>query len=104
MTVLYRYDTVRWSESRLMLTKREFPVIKETPCGAWISHYGGKKFVNLGAKKRYACPTEKEAFESFQARKRKQVGILTHRLAEAKAALNLTLKDDSTYITISELT
>ena len=51
---------------------RKYPIIKRTPKGCWISMdeiENPKKFVLLTARKRYACPTEGEAVESFIARK-----------------------------------
>lgn len=66
-----------------------FPIIKSTPCGAWVGVYGEKKFVRLNvAGKKYACHTIEEALESFKRRKQRQIVILTSRLKEAE--LNLT--------------
>ncbi|UPT95468.1 hypothetical protein J4G48_0040655 [Bradyrhizobium barranii subsp. apii] len=56
-----------------------------TPKGAWVCG----RFVLLSATKRWACPTEEEALESFMARKRKQIRILSHRLKEAEVDLAL---------------
>ncbi len=91
--ILYRFQEILWSERSVSLVKQEHPVIKETPCGAWIDYYGSRKFVRLDAKKQFAHKTEKEAFESFQARKRRQVSILKTKLAIAEAALRLTPED-----------
>lgn len=95
--ILYRFKESRYSDAVLMLLKFEFPVIKETKCGAWIDEYGHKRFVNLEARKKYACRTEQEALESYHARKKRQVRILEHRLAEARAALTLTPENETAY-------
>jgi hypothetical protein len=97
MDTLYRFHEVRWSESRLVLVKDEFKVLSKTEHGVWIDVYGNKRFVNLDARKRYACPTVQEALESFQARKKRQIRILTRQLKQAEAALTLTPENDSTY-------
>jgi hypothetical protein len=95
---LYRYQEMRWIEDRLSLVLNKFPIRKQTPCGVQIDVFGRRRFVNLGSKKRYACPTEAEALESYRARKRRQIGILRYRLAEAEAALQLQADGDRTYI------
>ena len=60
-------------------------VLKHTHKGVWISPWvGGKKFVLKDAHKRYACPTEAEAYESFIARKKREQGILSHQLENSK--------------------
>ena len=76
-----------------------YPVIKRTPCGAWICmgvFLGGepfdcshKRFVNLKATKRFACETEEEALYSFMARKTRQISILTRQLRQAQEAFSL---------------
>ena len=97
---LYRYTNMqfgsedsRFCEIKLILSK--YRVIKTTRCGKWITssdyltyadQYVDKKFVNMEAKKRFACPTEKEALQSFIARKNRQISILSHQLDVAKRA------------------
>jgi len=95
--ILFRYHEARFSERCLMLIKEEFRVIKETKCGVWIDYYGRKKFVNLYARKVFACRTEDEALKSYHARKRRQVSILRHQLAQAEAALKLNPTDCQVY-------
>jgi hypothetical protein len=63
-----------------------FQINRRTPKGAWIDG----KFVLLSATKRWACPTEDEAIESFKARKRKQISILASKLTLAERELSLT--------------
>ncbi len=97
MDTLYRFHEVRFSESKLILIKDEFKVLSNTEHGVWIDVYGHKRFVNLGSRKRYACPTVEEALESYQARKKRQIRILTRQLKQAEAALTLTPDNDSAY-------
>lgn len=65
----------------------EYPVIKYTPKGAWISVGVEKKFVLRDARKRFACPTVEEARESFIARKRAYVRHLNARMVRAQEAI-----------------
>ena len=96
--VLYRFSEVMFTDSKLMLSKHEYPVVSVTPTGAWIDVFGRKRFVKLNARKRYACPTEVEALESFRARKRRQIRILKHNLAAAEAALRLDVTNPFEYL------
>jgi hypothetical protein len=75
--------------SRREVTLLEFRVVKETPKGAWIetTFCGDKRFVRLDARKQYACPTVELARQSFIARKKRQIKILTKQLENAKEAL-----------------
>jgi hypothetical protein len=97
---LYRYQETRYSESRLSLALYRFPIRKLTPCGVQIEVWGHRRFVRLDARKRYACPTEAEALESYRSRKRRQIGILKHRLAEAEAALKLQSDGERGYVDV----
>jgi hypothetical protein len=80
------------------LTLTKYPIIKRTRCGAWIalgfifqwhevSDSTDKRFVNLQARKKFACETEEEALLSFMARKKRQIRILDSQLQQAKQAL-----------------
>lgn len=71
------------------VTMLEFDVVKETPRGVWLEMYGTKRFCLKNARKRYACPTQVEAKESFIARKKRQIKILTKQLEHAKLALEM---------------
>jgi hypothetical protein len=53
----------------------EYPVVRYTPKGAWLWVNDRERFVRLDARKRFACPTLREALVSFIARKQRQVGI-----------------------------
>lgn len=73
-------------------------LVKETLKGYWISydlnysenkpHFIGhrKRWISKTSRKRFAYPTKEEAIESFTARKRRQVAILTGQLERAKIA------------------
>lgn len=78
-----------------------YAAIKETPCGVWLqlhdldtgcklrlSYLGeDRRWIRKDSRKRFACPTKKEALESFRARKRKQASIYRARAADADRAL-----------------
>lgn len=100
-TFLYRFDGVRYSagvdewgdplpyKGRREIRCSAYPIIKRTMKGAWIYTYdgGGKKFVNLTARKQFACLTKQLALESFIARKQRQIKILNSQLDDAKTFL-----------------
>ena len=96
----YRYEDVMYAgpvdecgdysgPGELRVELREYEVVKTTPKGAWIrrSSMDNKRFVNLQARKQYACPTIEEAAESFKARKNAQIRIHQARVVRAQRAL-----------------
>lgn len=100
MRVLYRYDARIYASlmredypqllsdaGTMRLEPTEYPIIKDTPCGAWVDDYGRKRWVNLEATKKFACRSKDEALASFIARKRRQIEILERQLADARRAL-----------------
>lgn len=91
----YRFHETRYSGGVMMLLMSTFPVLRQTPAGVWLDVCGRERFVKVDARKRFACPTEEEALQSFHARKRRQVRILRYQLASAEAALRLQ-KDGET--------
>jgi GR25 family glycosyltransferase involved in LPS biosynthesis len=97
---LYRYREEQveefWNDqpSEAALSMRlylhTYRVLKHTPCGCWIDlRMNMRKFINLTANKKWACPTLEEAMESFMARKKRQVHILRNQLLRAEASLHL---------------
>lgn len=74
-----------------------FPVLKKTPKGVWLDYCGAKKFVLKKSFKRFACSTLREARKSFEARKRKQIKILSKQLRDAERALSLALDAEHAY-------
>lgn len=86
--VRYRY------ENRLdVVLLEEYPIVKRTPCGAWINVYGKQRFVlekdslNCQTRKRFAYATVEEARVSFFARKRRQLLILRAQLESVEGAI-----------------
>lgn len=101
----YRYEDVQYAapldeyerpigSGTLKVEKRVFEVVKTTPKGVWLRPWFGDfssiiepRFVRLSARKRYACPTEAEALESFIARKEAQARIYESRANRARRAV-----------------
>jgi len=86
----YRYNDVLHGDEFHTYVKvylYEYPVIKETPKGIWIREWGRKRFVNLEARKKFACLSKEDALISFKARKTRQVKILEAQLKNTKEAL-----------------
>lgn len=95
----YRYDGTTYAsldefddvcEGRTVITLDKIPVLKHTPKGVWLEmSFDEKRFVLRDARKRYACPTKREALESLVARKRRQISILETQTRRAKLVLAL---------------
>jgi hypothetical protein len=99
----YRYEEVRYApslneydepcgSSRTELQMRHFFVKKHTPKGVWLAYSPDGapfRFVLKDSRKRFACPTKKEALESYLARKRAQIRIYEARLSGYRKALQL---------------
>lgn len=84
----YRYVDHRMIDRGPFIVLERYPVIRETPKGVWLAlGFGDRRFVLRTARKRWACPTEDEALESFKARKRRQCRILRAQLKHAATAL-----------------
>lgn len=112
---LYRFEDVHYSAGvdeydtplsggSVCVELREYPILKRTPKGAWISECWvwsntmpwpgeetrqdrGEKFVLLSARKRFAAETKEQALEDYRARKRAQLRILTLRKRSVENAL-----------------
>lgn len=85
---MFRYEDRRVDEyGGVAVRLYEHRVLKTTPCGAWIDHFGARRFVKSDARKRFACPTKEEAMVSFIARKRRQAAILRGQLDGVEEAL-----------------
>lgn len=73
---------------RKKLVVHEYPVLKETEKGVWIGFcWEERRFVRKSGRKRFAWPSEEEAYESFKARKRKQIRILLAQIHAAEEFL-----------------
>jgi len=105
----YRYDYFRVSKGcdewgnpypghGITLYQQKYEVLKHTPKGTWIIlGWDGyvvegnltpvKRFVLRDATKRYACPTIKEALESFKYRKIRQKSLLNDKIEDINIAL-----------------
>jgi hypothetical protein len=81
------YELVEYRTQHLRL--HFFPIKSVTPKGVWIDDQGRKRFILVGARKRYACPTIVEALESFVARKKRQLGILQTQVNNVEFYLKL---------------
>ena len=71
-----------------------FKVVRETPKGVWLKPEDcwvmvEPRFVLKAARKRYACPSEEEAFESYKARKLKRIKILEQLADRERRAIAL---------------
>lgn len=92
--ILYRtvgvtYAVSGTSTNHVELLTLELPVVSRTPKGWWVVNSGHRRFVLADARKKYACTTEKEAIQSFAARKRRQIKIINAQLKVAKEFLAL---------------
>ena len=96
----YRFDDVTYAQmsseygewvgpARLDVVLRTYKVVKVTPCGVWLDV---GRFVKTAARKRFACPTEDEARESFLARKKRQLSILYAQTERIERAIRLVEK------------
>lgn len=82
---LWRIQAQHYENGETTVTAYCYPVTKRTRCGVWIRLYGAyHKFVNLNARKKWACPTMEEARASFIARKRRQIALLEWQLECAR--------------------
>lgn len=86
---LFRAEAVRMWSGLMTIYVTKLPIVRYTACGAWISQCGHERFVNLRAGKQYASTSDDEAVNQLKYRKRRQVQILTGRLADAEEALQL---------------
>ena len=104
--ILYRYEGICWSagtdeydrplpyRGRRSIECYEYPIIKLTPCGAWIDlDCGQKKFVNQRARKQYAWPHKAQALESFIKRKERSTSIMRARIADNEDFLKCAAKE-----------
>lgn len=101
---LYRYEEIQYhpgvdeydrqlqGDGRVELFLSKLKILKITPKGVWVKYGIGKKFVNLNARKKYACINKKEALISFIMRKQKQIEILNSQLRKVNLALDLGIK------------
>lgn len=104
--IYYRVEEKTWSPGvdqfdnplpgvLLEVVCTKYYVVKKTPKGAWVTRWpnesfqGSRHFILTSARKRFACPTKREAIASFYARKAKQKRILHSKLRRIHTAINL---------------
>jgi len=85
-------DTERLLGSRVEFYVEAYPIIKLTPKGKWIEYHGrdslsDKRFILNEAGKRFAHETKEGALKAYQARRKRQIAILSGQLERAKTAL-----------------
>ena len=89
----YRYEDIQY-DHYVSVNEYHYYLIKETPCGYWISlspklsSIYNKRWISKTSRKRFAYPTRIEAQESFKARKKRQIKILSAQLERAKGAIS----------------
>ena len=91
------------SAPKLELLK--YDILRKTLKGFWIVDpvgHGKDKWVNNYANKRFAYLTPEAALIAFQARKKRQISILSAQLANAKEDLQLVQKDINKIISIKK--
>lgn len=86
---LDEFDNPISGSGRVEVIYDRFPIVRRTPKGVWIDNYGERKFILLTANKKFACETLEQARESFVARKRRQIRILTAGIRSAEQAIAL---------------
>lgn len=88
-----------WSFTGPILALEAFAVKRWTPCGATLYVKSGarNRFVNLQARKTFACKTIGEALTSYMARKERQRAIYQGRADKAKKAHDLAIKPKELY-------
>ena len=111
MTEWYRYQEQRYAapldefdepmgSGSVQVLLHTFKEDKLTPKGVWLRQTFNatgwvsdkKRFVLRDARKRYACPTKKEALESLIARKTKQIKILHAHRRNAEEVHDMAVK------------
>ena len=87
-------NDIPYGRGRIAIRNEWFRIIRYTPAGAWIDYESGEKFVNLRAKKQFACASLAEARESFRQRKARQLHILHAQIETIERALRQLTCDE----------
>jgi len=88
---LYRVDNGDYFNNRASVTK--YKIISKTKLGVWIDSRRNSivptpdKWVSLYSRKRFAYPTQLEAFYSYIKRKDRQILICEGQIKNAKAGI-----------------
>jgi hypothetical protein len=101
--ILYRYEYFQYGETstEVKIALRKFHAYKETKCGYWIRDFGKNRWVRKTSRKRFAYPTEQEAWTSLRLRTKRRRAILKAQLRQCDAILNIMNKDDNTKIKVN---
>lgn len=102
--IWYRYEDVQYAASldefdnpvgvgRLAVNERQYQVVKVTPKGVRLNN---GRVVLDSSNKKFACPTQKLAKESFIKRKERQVSILSRQLERAQKSIQLVKNNRET--------
>lgn len=101
----YRFEEQRYAapldeydmptgRGRMVLHLRKMKVVKHTQKGVKLSGLSyselAPRLVLHAGRKKFACKTVEEAWDSFVARKNAQIRIYKARIADAQAALELS--------------
>lgn len=88
--VLYRAESDTYDDyGDTIIHFNSYPIIKYTPCGAWITEYGHERFVNLRGDKQFAYAKKEDALHSLKRRKMRQLSIIEHQVLNAKETIKL---------------
>lgn len=89
----FRYSSYLTS-GKVRLRLEEYAILAYTPKGYWILIWGEeKKFILKDSLRGFAKLTKEEAFQSFQARKRRQIKICQNAIEMAEKSLLLSMED-----------
>lgn len=64
----YRYSCSLTGYDGLTVYLERYPVVRRTPCGAWVDDYGTRRFCLHGPGKRFAHERQEDALHSFRRR------------------------------------
>lgn len=93
---LYRYDDSGTLDDGVEIYLSKFPVIRKTPKGYWIrDNRYQETFCLAGRGKRYAHETKELAYESFKARKRRQLKILSYQKRRSERVRDLIEQNET---------
>lgn len=90
--VLYRAVIRLMSGGDARVVFETYEIVRETPKGVIIrTEYNDRRFVRLDARKRFACPTKREALESFIARTSKRIRLKKAEISYCEDALRVAV-------------
>lgn len=69
----------------------EYPILKHTPCGVWVDHWGKRKFINTQCRKQFAYATKEEAHKGYIKRTERYIKLLKARSERAQQELDTVI-------------